>query len=40
MRIRSREVLFIRQNRCPEFDLCKEPPPGGAKYFALPPRWR
>ena len=40
MRIPSREVLFIRQNRCPEFDLCKEPLPGGAKCFALPPRWR
>ena len=22
MRIGSCEVLFIRQNRCPEFDLC------------------
>jgi hypothetical protein len=27
MRIPTREVLFIRQNRCPEFDLCKEPLP-------------
>jgi hypothetical protein len=31
MRNPSREVLFIRQ----EFDLCKELPPGGAKYILL-----
>jgi hypothetical protein len=37
MRIGSRDVLFIRQNRCPEFDLCKEPLPGGVKCFALSP---
>ena len=27
MRIPAREVLFTGQNRCPEFDLCKEPLP-------------
>ena len=27
MRIPAREVLFTGQDRCPEFDLCKEPLP-------------
>jgi hypothetical protein len=27
MRIPTREVLFIGQNRCPEFDCHQEPPP-------------
>ena len=27
MRIPAREVLFTGQNRCPEFDVCKEPLP-------------
>ena len=27
MRIPTREVLFTGQDRCPEFDLCKEPLP-------------
>jgi hypothetical protein len=27
MRIPAREVLFTGQDRCPEFDVCRESPP-------------